>query len=173
MYPTYIPSLHTTWSVQERPAQPESAPARNEHWSVPELRGRGWTETMIQRLLGEPDQRIVNPYYRTAAPMRLYRAARVMVAEAMPAFAERAAKAAVRSARGKAVAQAKAQALLQHVAEMPVTVRVVEPEVLQQRAVAHYNQRQRRRPETSFNEWDWTANWPPRTLTPRSWHGSP
>lgn len=152
MVSAWLPTSQTTRSVRERPApsaEPrDAAPERDAHWSVPELRVRGWTEAMVQHLLGEPDQRIVNPYYRTAAPMRLYRAARVLAAEQSPDFADRAAKAATRSARGKAIAEKKAQALLEQIAGMPVSVRNVAPDALQQGAIRSYNDRQRRR------DWD-------------------
>jgi hypothetical protein len=45
--------------------------------SVPDLRERGWTLTLIVRLLGEPDDLRRNPYYKKAPPMRLYAADRV------------------------------------------------------------------------------------------------
>jgi len=91
---------------------------------------------MVQHLLGEPDQRVVNPYYRTAAPMRLYRAARVLAAEQSPSFAERAAKAAARSARGRETAAHKARALLDRVVVMSVLARRLAPDAVQQRAIA-------------------------------------
>lgn len=142
MISTLLPPSQTNRSGHEHPAPSaehgdgEAAPERVAHWSVPELRARGWTEAMVQHLLGEPDQRVVNPYYRTAAPMRLYRAARVLAAEHSPSFAERAAKAAARSARAKAIADHKAQALLDQVAVMSVLARRLAPDAVQQRAIA-------------------------------------
>ena len=38
---------------------------------------RGWTPTLIARYLGEPDQLMQNPHYRSAAPMQGYKRARV------------------------------------------------------------------------------------------------
>lgn len=126
-------------------AHPGETQERDVHWSAPELRACGWTEAMVHHFLGEPDHRVVNPYYRTAAQMRLYRVARVLAAEESQEFVARAAKAATRSARGKAIAEQKAQALLEQVAVMPVSVRSLAPEVLQRSAIANYNDRQRRR----------------------------
>ncbi|TCR22233.1 hypothetical protein [Streptomyces sp. BK205] len=44
---------------------------RRAHLSAAGLRARGWTAGMIRRLLGEPDLRRANPYFRTAPPTRL------------------------------------------------------------------------------------------------------
>lgn len=140
MFSSLPSTSQTARAIRERPA-----PSTQHQDAALELRTRGWTEAMVQRFLGEPDHRIVNPYYRTAAPMRLYRAARVLAAEQSPDFADRAAKAAARSARGKAIAEHKAQALLEQIAGMPVSVRCMAPEALQQCAIRSYNERQRRR----------------------------
>ena len=45
------------------------------------MNARGWTPTLIDRHLGEPDRLMRNPHYRSAAPMRGYEIARVKKAE--------------------------------------------------------------------------------------------
>lgn len=46
------------------------------------LKARGWTDGLIRRHLGEPDEVAANPHYSQAgAPMRLYALARVEAAE--------------------------------------------------------------------------------------------
>lgn len=52
------------------------------------LRERGWTESMIRDLLGDPDLTVPNPHYRSGGEMRLWRLQRVEAAEAAPGFAE-------------------------------------------------------------------------------------
>jgi hypothetical protein len=54
--------------------------------TIPTLKARGWTETLIRQYLGAPDSSCPNPYYRSAAPMRLYARARVEAVEASPAW---------------------------------------------------------------------------------------
>lgn len=87
------------------------------------LKERGWTESMIRDLLGEPDLYADNPHYNTAAPMRLWRVQRAEAAEAAPEFTaarERAARqcaAAARAAETRAVFKALA-------GSKPVTVRL-------------------------------------------------
>jgi hypothetical protein len=51
-----------------------------------ELKRRGWTEKMIDVLLGKPDSTQANPYYRHAAQMNLYRIERVKYTESTPGF---------------------------------------------------------------------------------------
>lgn len=53
------------------------------------LRERGWTESMIRDLLGQPDRYVDNPHYKKAEPMRLWRLQRAEEAEAAPGFAQR------------------------------------------------------------------------------------
>jgi hypothetical protein len=68
------------------------------------LRERGWTETMIRDLLGDPDLYADNPHYKSAGPMRLWRLPRAEAAEGDPAFAARKERAdRQRAAAGKAV----------------------------------------------------------------------
>jgi hypothetical protein len=53
---------------------------------VSELLRRGWTQGLIERLLGDPDQLERHPHYRSGPKMRLYARARVLQAEASPDF---------------------------------------------------------------------------------------
>ena len=51
-------------------------------FSVPELRGRGWTDLAIKKFLPEPDDTRPNPRYRWAgAPMKFYPISRVAAIE--------------------------------------------------------------------------------------------
>jgi hypothetical protein len=62
---------------------------------APGLKERGWTEAIDPGdLLGEPDLRVDNPHYSTAAPMRLWRLQKAESAEALPEFARRRGRAA-------------------------------------------------------------------------------
>lgn len=53
------------------------------------LKRRGWTDGLIRSLLVVHDRTARNPKFRRAAPMRLYRLARVEAAERTPEFAGR------------------------------------------------------------------------------------
>ena len=69
--------------------------------SAPELRERGWTESLIKRFLKDPDKLVKNPHYSSAAPMRLYLKRRIEKAEGKQMFAEAKAIAAKRSQASK------------------------------------------------------------------------
>lgn len=58
------------------------------HLSQSKLIERGWTKTMIDQVLGEPDMFKPNPAYKSAAPMRLYSIYRIEAAESHPYFAD-------------------------------------------------------------------------------------
>lgn len=49
--------------------------------SVPHLKERGWSESLIKTFLGQPDWAVVNPHYKTGPKMRLYDPERVAKAE--------------------------------------------------------------------------------------------
>lgn len=68
--------------------------------SMQALKERGWTATMIDDLLGEPDDYADNPHYKSAAPCKLYDLGRVTKAEATAEYATRLAKLRARR-RGK------------------------------------------------------------------------
>ena len=56
--------------------------AKQEYITPTGLQGkRGWTDTMIRNLLGEPDRTARNPHYKSAPPMKLYLLDRVIDAE--------------------------------------------------------------------------------------------
>ena len=42
------------------------------YFSKPELRSRGWTDSMIKRFMPEHDYECVNPFFKSASKMKLY-----------------------------------------------------------------------------------------------------
>lgn len=109
--------------------------------SVPALRERGWTDSMVKRFLGEPDHLRDNPRYRSAAPMRLYAENRVVAVEASEEFLVAKQRGVRRSAAGTKAANTRREQLMAQVAEMLVTVRRLAPDKLLQNAIRHYNKR--------------------------------
>ena len=55
-----------------------------EHLTKSRLKDRGWTESLINKFLGEPDLTKDNPMYRCAAPMCLYSLKRIEQVELLP-----------------------------------------------------------------------------------------
>lgn len=105
------------------------------HVSAAGLRIRGWTAGMIRRLLGEPDLRRDNPYFRTAPQTRLYDIARVEAVERSEEFRAVAAAAARRSAAVKEAVPRRRREVLARIAAEPIDVPVLAPERLAALAV--------------------------------------
>jgi hypothetical protein len=66
---------------------------RDQYFTKPELRKRGWTDTLIERFLSEPDESRPNP---DGGQMALYLRSRVLTEEESKAFQESKAKRAER-----------------------------------------------------------------------------
>jgi hypothetical protein len=107
--------------------------------TMPQLKERGWTRTMVRDLLGAPDDHRANPRYRSAAPMGLWAPERVAAAEAEPTFAQRQASSRRRSAVSAGAAARKRQDLLAQAARVPVRVPLIDRERLTRRTCASYN----------------------------------
>lgn len=88
----------------------------DEFLTVAALKERGWTDGKIRTVLGEPDRKVVNMHYRSAAPLRLYALKRVTAAEQSPEWQEWLQKTLARrqkqSETFKAIAAAKREALI-------------------------------------------------------------
>ncbi|MEV1246717.1 hypothetical protein ACIBO2_27505 [Nonomuraea sp. NPDC050022] len=72
-----------------------------EYFQLAELRERGWSPTMIRKLLDPPDLLRPNPLFRSASPMRLYETGRVVSAEQSESFAALRVRAAQQSEAAK------------------------------------------------------------------------
>ncbi|NEB01530.1 hypothetical protein G3I78_21020 [Streptomyces sp. SID13726] len=96
---------------------------------------------MIRRLLGEPDLRRDNPYFRTAPQTRLYSVERVEAAERSEEFRAASAVAARRSAAVKEAALRRRREVLARIAAEPIDVPVLAPERLTGLAVEHRERR--------------------------------
>lgn len=109
------------------------------YFGRPTLRERGWTDALIARHLGEPDELAPNPHYRSGPPRKLYSIARVEAAEASPGFAADRETATRRRESGRKATATKRAAMLAHLARVAVSVPVLDREELVQQACQHYN----------------------------------
>jgi hypothetical protein len=62
--------------------------SREPYFSGSELKRRGWSEKLIDQILGGPDKRLPNPHHPNGAPMRCWKKDRVLATEDTPAFEE-------------------------------------------------------------------------------------
>lgn len=107
--------------------------------AAPALKERGWTEGLMKRFLGEPDELRDNPRYRSAAPLRLYAAQRVEAAEATPEFAAARKGSARRSVSAEKAAETRRTRLLAEVDALQVTVPALPRSKLLNAAIQAYN----------------------------------
>lgn len=101
------------------------------------LKARGWTEAIIQQLLGEPDKTRRNP--RGRYPICLFEVPRVVAAEASPEFLSRQSAAKLRRERQLAIFKIKFEENLRLIGEMSVQVTSISREELTSRAISEYN----------------------------------
>lgn len=69
--------------MQHHPQRPDQA---QDFVTLTALRERGWSPKLIESILGDPDKVARNPYYRCAAPTKLFLTARVEEGEKSESF---------------------------------------------------------------------------------------
>ena len=82
------------------------------HFSISDLRRRGWTRRLIERFLGDADGSKPNPHQGRGRPMRLFAAMRVHHAEAEAVFNEEIKLSRHRGTLAAQASRAKSQSLL-------------------------------------------------------------
>ena len=104
---------------------------------------RFWTDTLINRYLGEPDKFVKNPHYRSGPPMALYDLDRVIACEHQPDVAEALQRIAERRPQrqraAQDIAQRKRQAVLDWVRSLSIQLPVLSHNQLIHQACDHYN----------------------------------
>lgn len=103
------------------------------------LKQRGWTDTAIERFLGDHDKEVPNPYYKSAAPMKLYKLSRVEEAEQSQAFLHFKAQSKPRQEASQKALTTKRKNLLRKVTEMEIYIQRKNLEDIITDAVKAYN----------------------------------
>lgn len=91
------------------------------YYSVSQLRGRGWTQRLIDHFLGAPDDSQLNvmaPVNRRGRPMRLFSVDRVQLVESDPGFNEKAGESKLRGLIAVEGVRIKSEAILSIVAHV-------------------------------------------------------
>lgn len=112
---------------------------KQEHITPSGLKARGWTDRMIKQFLGDPDELKTNPYYKSAAPMRLYSMKRVEKVEKSKAFIkakELSAKRKESAAKGVTTKREKA---IEYAKSVKIVVPAMNFDTLLKHACRHYN----------------------------------
>lgn len=107
-------------------------------------KGRGWTDSLIEKFLGQPDKLAINQYYRTGPRVRLYELERVLRAEETPEFKAAFVISQKRSLKAKEVAwkgiETKTDNLCDSILDMTgISLPDYTPEELTLAACKHYN----------------------------------
>lgn len=107
--------------------------------SVSKIKERGWTDAMIRNLLGDPDETKLNPFYRGAAPMKLYYEERVIAVEQTQEFDSAKDKQAVRKASACKAVQTKKDKAIAYANSIEVTIPVMPWKKVLKCAINSYN----------------------------------
>ncbi|MEE1815561.1 hypothetical protein PUR59_11135 [Streptomyces sp. SP18ES09] len=101
------------------------------------MRRRGWSDAMVQELLGTPDVQGRDPRRWSLAPVRLYLLARVETVERTPEFTEAAALCRSRATAYGVHAERRRAAVLAAIRAEPIEVPLLPRPELERRAVRH------------------------------------
>lgn len=137
---------------------------REDLLSVPQLKDRGWTDTMIRDLLGEPDDTRQNPNGVHKPRMKMWLISRVEEVESDTSFADRLNQARNRSAVGTKAAEARAKTLTDLVSKIEITVVQMPMADAVELAIGHYNVRKEEREGFSYDWRPATADSDPEFL---------
>ena len=107
--------------------------------SLSSLKGRGWTESIIKRYALQHDKEAVNPYYRSAAPIKLYELHKIEAIEATEEFKKLQSATLKRKEAAKKAAETKLQAMKDYVHSIEIQMPKMSREQVFEKAVAHYN----------------------------------
>ena len=107
--------------------------------TLTELRDRGWSRAMVRDLLGEEDHQRRNPWYRNAAPVRLWSWQRVLAAEATGDFAARWEAVTRRQQAARNAARARAERLRHWAETVGISVDRMPVGVAMARAIESHN----------------------------------
>ncbi|WP_329425619.1 hypothetical protein [Streptomyces sp. NBC_01268] len=110
---------------------------RTTYVTVLGLRLRGWSDAMIDELLGQADVQGRDPRRWSLAPVRLYLLARIEAVERTPEFLHTAAVAGRGSAAAGAGAEQRRRAVLAAIRAEPIEVPRLPAAELERRAVRH------------------------------------
>ena len=107
--------------------------------SLSSLKSRGWTESIIKRYALQHDKEAVNPYYRSASPIKLYELHKIEAIEATEEFKELQSATLKRKEAAKKAAETKLQAMKDYVHSIEIQMPKMSREQVFRKAVAHYN----------------------------------
>lgn len=112
---------------------------RDNYLNKTELKSRGWTESSIDKFLGVEDTTRNNPFYRSAAPIKLYLKERVEQLEDTEQFKIWFEKSGIRKQAAKNAADVKRKSLLEEAKTWKVKLKSIPLKKLYELAVDSHN----------------------------------
>lgn len=127
-----------------------------DYLTASELRRRGWTDSLIREFLPSPDKTTPNPWYRSAAPIRLYLKNKIADFEQTPDWQQKAKQAAKRKVAAAKAVNTKLEKLQREIESWkPAVPRLEEVELLR-RACDSYNDHKLELSLRSYRDFEWT-----------------
>ena len=112
---------------------------RDEMFSKPALKERGWTDSLIKKFLPTHDGERLNPHYRCAPPMKLYRIERVKKIENSKEFVEMIEKSKKRKETARQAVDNKISNIMEYAQNIDIVIPIIPDNELKYRACADYN----------------------------------
>lgn len=110
-------------------------------FTLSQLKKRGWTDKLVLRLLKNPDALKLNPFARSAPPMRLYDAKRVLRIEKSAKFRSAVEASKNRRAGARKAVATKTATTLAYANDARISVVALPRDELERAALASYNDR--------------------------------
>lgn len=121
---------------------------RDAHLGAKDLKARGWSESLIKRFLGKPDETSVNPHCISGPPIRLYDLQRVEAVEKGPEFQAAVGRVAKHQETAQRAVETKRKRIMQKISEVQIAVPTISRNELTRKACQHYNGRNIDRPDS-------------------------
>jgi hypothetical protein len=109
------------------------------------LKERGWTQSLINKFLSQPDLLKINPYYKCAAPMKLYKLDRITCVEESKEFKCQTIIVAKRKESSLKAIKTKLDKMKNYLNAININLPQLSKEELLKRACFHYNNMQQQR----------------------------
>ncbi|WP_080058281.1 hypothetical protein [Spirosoma aerolatum] len=120
----------------------------------------GWSQKTINHYLPQPDHLAVNPYYRSAAPSKLYLLSRIETIEQQPDWQQQAMLINKKKGIASKATDTKRAKLMNYVESVKIEVPIFEQQELTKKACSHYNARQAQREFERGEYSDWNEATP-------------
>lgn len=102
------------------------------------IKERRWTKKLIEKYLPEPCELKENPFYKSAAPMKLYLIEKIIEIEKDERFKEDFKKAKKRSATAKKIVEKKEMETIDLINNITINIENIDEEIIKANAIFNY-----------------------------------